>query len=608
MKFKDINRKEIGLYVVLLLAGLLIGYFMFSGSAPETDEDMAQHVQEEHTDEDGEIVYTCPMHPSVREDEPGDCPICGMELVRADDVDDGEVGDYSMVMSERAVNLARIQTTEVIEEVPQREIELPGRVQVDERRINHVTADFPGRIRNLEVNFTGQRVDKGDVMAEIYSPEVVATQRELLQAYENRENNPRMYESARQKLRQWEFTDRQINRIEERGEVEYDMEVYSPVDGFVLERRVASEEHVGEGTIMYMVVDLDDIWINLEAYEEDIAWLQEGDPITFQSRSFPGETFDAEISYINPDVDPVSRTVNVRADFNNTDGRLKPEMLVRGNVSSDNGMGRQMMVPASSVLWTGPRSLVYVKDTEAETPRFEVREVELGHRAGDHYVIRDGVQPGEEVVFHGAFRIDSEMQLQDRFSMMNREPGTGAVPAGHDHGDRDDADDHEEMDMETEEPEVHEHTDAVEGTTDEFRDEFRGLLEHYLAGKSALFESDRDEVDEAFQRAAEELESIGRHRMDGDAHMKWMEQYEALEDHFEHIRTADELEEQREIFATMSHVLIEAVRNYEISGVVYHQHCPMADADWLNEQEDIQNPYMPEDMPGCGEVIERLEF
>ncbi len=583
-------------YSVILLIGLLAGYLLFGG-ADEHDHDEEAVAEEANGDE----VWTCSMHPSVREDGPGSCPICGMDLIPADQVDDDDEDDYSMVMSESAVQLAQVQTVAAERRVPEKEMRLPGRIEVDERRITSVTSHFPGRIIDLKVNFTGSRIDQGEAMATVYSPELVSAQRELLQAIERGGEDSRSAESARSKLRQWELTDDQIREIEERGEVEKNMEILSPADGFVMTRNVAREDYVDEGSVLFEVADLDDVWVVMEAYEEDLDWIREGDDFKFASRSQPGVSHEGTVSYVDPHVDPNSRTVRVRADINNAGGELKPDMLVYSELKSESRDGEQVMVPRSSVLWSGPRSLVYVQDMEAESPRFEAREVELGHRAGDWYAINDGIEEGEEVVFHGAFRIDSEFQMQDRFSMMNREPGTGAVP-GHDHGDMDDEEmEDEEMDEE------HDHAEAVDGATDDFREDFKAFLEVYLDAKDALFESDFDQAQEYFSLMSDELESIGLHRMDGDAHMRWMDQYEAIEGHIEHILGADELEGQREGFNELSQVLIQAVQNYEISGVVYHQYCPMEDADWLNREEEIQNPYDPENMPTCGEVIERLE-
>jgi len=601
------TRNQIIIGAGLVLAGLLLGWILFAGPT-DHDHDDDGHVHDHElvgTGENGEEVWTCSMHPSVREDGPGQCPICGMDLIPVSA--EAREDDYSMVMTASAMKLADIQTVPVVRGIPERLVRLPGRIRIDERRITNVTAHFPGRIIDAKVDFTGAPIRKGEPMATIYSPELITAQRELLAAVRQRERNPRLYESTRQKFRFWEFTDDQIDSIISRGEVQREMEILSPVNGFVMVRNVADEEHVMEGTVMYEVANLEHLWLVMEAYEEDLGWISTGDEIRFSARGNPGITRTATVSYIDPVVDPVNRTAGIRADIENSDNRLKPEMLVSGTVLSAMG-DEKLMVPVSSVLWTGPRSLVYVRDMDAETPRFEVREVELGPRSGEYYVIEDGVEEGEQVVFHGAFRLDSEMQLADRFSMMNREPGTGAVPV-HDHGDMadpgDPATDHDDHTIPADEP--HEHGDVVDGATDDFRDDFLSLLDRYLEGKEALVASDFEGAREAFQRAADELESIGLHRMQGDAHMRWMDQYDAIAGHLDHIQEAGDIEGQRGGFAQLSHVMIEVVHNYEIPGVRYHQYCPMVDEVWLSSEEEIANPYDPEAMLRCGEVIERIE-
>ncbi len=594
----NIRKKQILTYTAILAAGLLLGWLIFGGTHEHDDHSGHEH---ELITENGEEVWTCSMHPSVREDGPGSCPICGMDLIPASS--DEREDDYSMVMTEASMQLANIQTTPVIREVPKREIQLPGRVEIDERRISYVTAHFEGRIQDVEINYTGAPIREGDVMATIYSPELVSAQRELLEAVKVKDRNPGLYESAVRKFRLWEFTDEQIQNIIDRGDVMRNMEILSPVDGFVMKRNVVDEQHVMEGTVIYEVANLDHLWVTLDAYEEDLNWLSEGASIEFRTRSNPGRTYQATIDYIDPTFNPQKRTIRIRADVENADRSLRPDLLVNGKLVSEMP-DEKLMVPASSVLWTGPRSLVYVKDPSADTPRFEVKEVELGARAGDYFVIEEGVNEGDEVVFNGAFRIDSEFQLADRFSMMNREPGSGAVPV-HDHGEVDVGDDDPATGVQ--EDELHEHPTEVEGVTEDFQQDFLSLLEAYLAGKEGLFNSDFDATGEAFRQTADELEAIGMHRMDGDAHVQWMEQYEAIDAHLNHILEADDLDGQREGFAALSHILIEAVNHYQIPGVVYHQYCPMVEESWLSSEEQIQNPFEPETMPSCGEVIERID-
>ncbi len=591
----NITKNQILTYASILIAGIMLGWIFFGGS-----HDSDSHAGHDHelTAENGQEVWTCSMHPSVREDGPGSCPICGMDLIPASSEERED--DFSMVMTEAAVQLANIQTVPVIRERPEKEIRLPGRVEIDERRISYVTAHYEGRIQNVQIDFTGAPIRKGDVMATIYSPELVAAQRELLEAVRVKDRNPGLYESAVRKFRLWEFTDEQIQAIIERGEIQRNMEILSPVDGYVTARKVVEEQHVVEGSVIYEVANLDHLWVTLDAYEEDIEWISVGNTVHFQTRSNPAHTYEATVDYIDPAFNPAKRTIRVRADIRNNDHRLKPEMLVTGTLYAEQPEPK-LMVPASSVLWTGPRSLVYVKDTGADTPRFMVREVELGPKSGDYYVIEGGLEEGQEVVFNGAFRVDSEFQLADRFSMMNRQPGTGAVPAGHDHGGMGAMDSHDhEADHE-----------PFEDVPSEFRAMLTETIEAYINGKDALVESDLSAAQAGFEAFREKLNEIGEHGLSGDGHMTWMETWSVLMEHNQAIIQTDDIEEARSAFRHLSDELIKAVHLFGVEGVVYTQYCPMAFNDegayWLSNEEQIQNPYLPETMLMCGEVIERIE-
>ena len=611
----NITKTQILTYTAILFTGLILGWLIFGGSNNHTDHnlltdsEMDQHVMNEHTDEDGQIVYTCSMHPSVRQNEPGNCPICGMDLIPAGSQNTEAIeDDYSTVMTASAERLADIQTVQVERRVPEKVVNLPGRIEVDERRLTNVTSHFSGRIRDLKIDFTGAPIRKNEVMATIYSPELIAAQRELLEAARQKDRNPRLYESVRQKFRLWEFTGEQINEIEERGSIQDELEILSPANGFVMSRNVAEEQHVMEGTVIFEVANLDQVWVVLEAYEEDLAWISIGDTFTFQTRTHPGETQKATVSFIDPVVDSRTRTVRVRADLDNSSEQLKPDMLVRAQLNS-RMQDEKLLVPASSVLWTGKRSLVYVKDTSADVPRFEAKLVELGPRTGDFYVIEDGLEEGQEVVSHGAFRIDSEMQLADKFSMMNREPGSGAVPV-HDHGgtemDSDEMDEGDHSDHQ-----VQSTTESIDDVPDDFRELFTEAIEIYLTGKDALIESDLAATQSEYENFNSKLEQIGIHGLSGNGHVEWMESYEVLMEHAETINSTDDIEEAREAFSHLSDELIAAVQMFGIEGIVYHQYCPMAfnneGADWLSREEQIQNPYLPDTMMGCGEVIERIE-
>jgi Cu(I)/Ag(I) efflux system membrane fusion protein len=621
----------------LLLLGLLLGALFFGGGSEShaghdamNDGDMSEHVQEEHTDAQGNVIYTCSMHPNVRQDEPGDCPICGMDLIPASSGEAGDepAGKYEMQMSQAAVQLASIQTTPVRRGVAARELHLPGRIELDERRRSVITSKVEGRITELHVDFTGAPVAKGQPVASIYSPELMSAQRELLQAVEQRESQPERYASALRKLRLWEIPESEIQRVLEAGEVQQSLQIHSPADGYVTQRHVSEESYVQPGTVLFDIADAGQLWLSLEAYEEDMQWLSEGDRISFSPRGSTAR-HEARISFIDPAFDVRSRSIRLRADVSaNQAGsgmNLRPGMLVSAVVEAELP-GEQLMVPASSVLWTGPRSLVYVQQEQQDEnarPRFQVREVVLGPRAGDFYVIENhpeenhgdeahhpasdlpesvqGIQEGEQVVFNGAFHIDSEMQLADRFSMMNREPGSGSG-GGDQHGNMDGM----EGDSAGDTAEV----EAADGVSAEFRQEFTTLLERYLDAKNALFDGNESALAQALDETATALEAIGKHRNEGDAHMQWMQDYEALGEQIsavQRILGAEDPDHINQEFAALSDQLIKAVRRYGIEGVVYHQYCPMEDKNWLSSEEEIQNPYAPQHMPRCGEVVERIE-
>jgi membrane fusion protein, copper/silver efflux system len=385
--------------------------------------------------------------------------------------------------------------------------------------------------------------------------------------------------------------------------VERTLDILSPTDGYVMKRNVVDGQHVMEGSVMYEVAVLDPLWVLLEAYEEDFNWIRTGDSIQFTTRSDPSRTLQARVDYIDPAFDPASRTIRIRADIENRDRSLRPDMLVYGYLKSRHPE-EKLTIPESALLWTGPRSLVYVKSRNDDGhPLFEAREVTAGARAGDRRIIEEGLSEGEEVVVNGAFRVDSEFQLSGRFSMMNREPGRTAVRP-HDHG----LSDAERPDSQSDTIAESEPAAQLEGVSDSFRTEVSGLVNRYLLLKNALFDSNAEQASKEAGTVKAHLVSIGEHRLDGDAHIAWMQSYSALMEPLQAMSETVEMEVLRETFRLLSSHLIEAVERFGIKGVVYHQYCPMEQADWLSNESEIRNPYDPERMPSCGEVIKRIEF
>jgi Cu(I)/Ag(I) efflux system membrane fusion protein len=205
--------------------------------------------------------------------------------------------------------------------------------------------------------------------------------------------------------------------------VKTEFDINSHMGGYVIEKNIDVGDHITMGGIMYKMADLSRLWVMFQAYENDLAGLEKGDNVEFTVGAYPGETFNARITFIDPVVDAIKRTVSVRAEVANPNNRLKPEMLAEGVISSTLDKGTdQLLVPKSAVLWTGERSVVYVKKPNTEQPTFEFRQVVLGPRVGDQYVVKSGLESGEEVVTNGNFKIDSAAQLAGKASMMNQNP------------------------------------------------------------------------------------------------------------------------------------------------------------------------------------------
>ena len=424
---KNIKIKQITIGIGLLVLGVLLGRVLFnSPSGPVNHQDHAHETIAE--------VWTCSMHPQIRESGPGKCPLCGMDLIPVPSGNSEALGVDQIQMTEAAMSLANVQTIIVGKTVPEKQVYLPGRIEADERGIANVTAHFSGRVERLYADFTGQYIKRGQRLATLYSPDLVTAQKELFEAIKFKATNPSFYEAAVQKLKLWELTDGQIKSIEAGGEPQYNFSVYAPRPGTIISREISEGEHVMDGQVLFEIADLNRLWILFDAYESDLPWIKVGDSISFKVQSLPGRTFNSLVTFIDPVVNNQTRTASVRTELLNEDNQLKPEMFVEGIVNAGlTSIEETITIPKTAVLWTGKRAVIYVKQPGYSQPTFEFREITLGADAGEYYVVSEGLSAGEEVVANGVFKIDGAAQLQGKISMMN--PGGGRVTTDHQHQD-----------------------------------------------------------------------------------------------------------------------------------------------------------------------------
>ncbi|WP_226388971.1 efflux RND transporter periplasmic adaptor subunit [Penaeicola halotolerans] len=551
------------IYIGLLAIGLLLGKWMFSSSS----ENMSEHT--EHAHEEG-ATYTCSMHPQIRQNEPGLCPLCGMELTKAGS-QTASFDPFITEMTAEAVALANVQTTKVGLGEQAMSIQLSGKVQIDETSRQTITANFPGRIDRLLINFTGETVRTGNVLGSIYSPELVTAQKELLEAQKSNEQIPGIFEASKEKLRRWKISENQINEIIQTGEIRTQFSILATRSGVVINRLVSEGDYVNTGTPLYEVANLKRLWVIFDAYETDLPMIKKGSKISFTTPAVPGRSFTGVITFVDPLVNPNTRTVAVRASIDNTEELLKPEMFLEGEIStSANTQQKQLQIPKSAVLWTGKQSIVYVKQ-DAETPTFQWREITIGPLSGNYYQVIEGLEAGEEIVSNGTFAIDAAAQLNGHYSMMNK-PAVKTIEV-----------------------------------SDTFKKSLTSLTEKYFDLQKNLVASDVSAAQKSATATLSELSKVPMKAVEGEAHDQWMSIEMTLKQQLNKVIEAKNISDQRVPFEIISEQFIELVGTFGIMlPEVYSVYCPMAfdnkGAYWLTKEKEVLNPYFGDQMLTCGEI------
>ena len=472
------------LLTLLLPLALFLGGWWFGLPAEKKE---ASSVSEQ-SDE----IWTCSMHPQIRQPNFGLCPICEMDLIPLQD--DGGGGIREVAVSPEAAALLDLRVSPVLRTTAQAEVSLFGKIAYDERRISSITSRIGGRIDRLFVDFTGALVRKNDHLAEIYSPEIYVAQRELIEASKAirkqsanssqpaRQTRQRLLSAAREKLRLLQLSEDQIDDIALQSEPSDRITIRSPQDGIVLSKSVDQGQYVKTGERLFQVADLAQVWLELEAYESDLPWLRYAQDVNFTVEALPGENFHGRVAFIDPEINPVTRITKIRINVENPQKLLKPGMFARAGVKakitgdgrvldpilagkwispmhpeimkdepghcdicgmalvpaselgfiskvSSEGANQSLLVPVSAVLRTGERAIVYVRLPEKVDPTFEGREIILGPKVGKQYVVESGLSEGELVVTNGAFKLDSELQIKAKPSMMNPNAGLEERPA-----------------------------------------------------------------------------------------------------------------------------------------------------------------------------------
>ena len=585
--------------VGILVLGAAIGWIIKPSAHQPINNSEHQHIGTSS-------VYTCSMHPQIRQNEPGSCPICGMALIALED-DAGGADPLAIKMSSTAMQLANIVTMQVSKGNPTKEITLSGKVAEDERRVKSQSSHIPGRIESLNVSFTGDYVREGQTIATVYSPTLVTAQQELFEAQKIKETQPALFDAAKKKLANWKLTDSQINEILTVNEPLTTLPILAETSGYVKEKMVNEGDYIKQGSSLYTLSNLSRVWVFFDAYESDLQWVNIGSQIDFVVASLPGETFSGQVTFIDPVINPATRVAKIRLELSNTESLLKPEMFVSGKLKADTKGSEALIVPKSAIMWTGKRSVVYVKSATDQGVSFRMREVTLGAAYGDNYVVEEGLEVDEEIAVNGTFSIDAAAQLAGKPSMMSPEGGTPNTGHNH-HGGMQ----MEEGSMETESihPEVNISTEKFESSA-VFKEQLKNVFQAYIPLKDALIETDPKTAKENAQPLLAAINNVDMTEVKCEAHMEWMKDLNVLMKTTEYITRETDVEKIRSALSPLSDQLYQTILKFEVETGGYRQYCPMAfdfkGAFWLSNSDSVLNPYFGDVMLTCGNVEEELK-
>ncbi|CAM5210443.1 efflux RND transporter periplasmic adaptor subunit [Alishewanella longhuensis] len=534
--------------------------------------------------------YTCSMHPQIRFTDPNArCPICGMALIPVpqDDAAESEAASTQGVLrlSPRAAALLQTAVTPVKKAAETHSFTLPGRLAADQSRLQTLSAWTSGRIEQAYVNRTAQQVTAGEPMLEIFSPDLIVIQQELLQAKQLAGRAGSLpagttLDSARRRLRLLGVPATQIEQILTREQLQDTVTLSAPVGGIVTEKFVNQGAYVTVGQPLFTVLALDKLWLELEVFEAQLPLIKQDHAFTVAFAAFPGEQFAGKVELIEPELSSNSRTARVRASLSNADGRLKPGMLALATLSQT--LPESLLIPATAVLFTGKQSLVYVQ-IDAEKPHYQPRNITLGQRVGEYYQVLSGIEEGELVVSNGAFRLDSELQIRGLPSMLSAEKVASSSPKP-----------------------------AAAVAPQVVMDGFvlsSALQAPLLAGYQQAYQGLIQDDVALWRQGTLAMQQAVRD-------IAWPDRFPrivmALQAGAEDLNQITELEAARALYYRHNLGLLRFAELGVLAQGWYEAYCPMAregeGASWLQPDSELRNPYFGAMMLRCGDIVRQFSM
>lgn len=546
--------------ILILAIGIFIGATLFSSKNQQ--EDNHKHLVEQ-TDK---TVWTCSMHPQIRQDEAGNCPICGMDLIPNHQVE-ADIDQDAIRMSKSARKLAQIETSIVGKMNNSSNLYFSGRLDINQNQTQSISANFKARIDQLYINEEGERIKRGEVIAELYAPEIEILKNEWSLA--KQQQNVTLLKSIKRKINNYELS---VSDIETSSNGL--IKLKSSKTGFVTNLNIQQGDNVKIDQVLLSITDLSSLWAIIDVYEQDLNSIQVGDKVIIKTSS--RSNIKGEISFISPVLDKNTRALQARIVVNNQDLKLKPGVFISANLVDsklNSTPEEKLMIPKSAVLWTGKRSVVYKQLENNRGVYFMMKEVEIGKTSSGFIEILSGLESGDKIVTRGAFTIDSEAQLANKPSMMN--PKGDVLHSDHNHAT---------MIMDNESN--NQNLDQIDLDKKLYLEE---LFESYFDLKNTLVLDDFESSIMFYKYLNDKFLQMG------------LQNYSSADD----FKTIEDL---RKEFKKISEVLINKVKTTNpYASKVYIQQCPMAyqgdGAEWLSLSDQVENPYYGASMLKCGAVI-----
>ncbi|MFN0018627.1 MAG: efflux RND transporter periplasmic adaptor subunit [Pirellulaceae bacterium] len=587
-------------------------------------------------------IFTCPMHPQIRQPAPGRCPICGMALVPASGAGIADLDELSVKIEPAQRRLANIQTAKVEQGPIEVALQTVGAIAVDESRQATIAAYIDGRIERLFADYTGVDIKKGDHLVVLYSPQLYGAQVEYVEARRAAANSgglqavrqaqESLAANTRQRLREYGMTDEQITELESAGKAQSRLTIYAPQGGTVIEKLAVEGNYVKAGDPIYRIAELSTVWLMLRLFPEDATRVHFGQRVEAVVQSLPGETLLGRVAFIDPTVDAKTRTVGVRVELLNEHGRLRPgdyaqarinlPISPQGKVFDKDLAGKwispmhpqiirdeagqcpicgmdlvptsrygfaeepvpqpkSLYVPRLAVLLAGGNSIIYV---ETKPGRFEIRPVTVGPILRDKIVILEGLKAGESVATAGNFLIDSQMQLAGKPSLIDP---SRAIAKG----------------KERKGPLVFEQV-AVTPIAGESGKKLEALYAAYFEVQKALA-ADKTPPAAAAQSLHKVASELGGGTTLPATSAKLVQDIAVKSEHLHHLDLAG----ARKGFKTISQAVVTLATQVRSEGAqtpFTHYYCPMVSGgggDWLQPGGELLNPYFGSEMLRCGEKV-----